>query len=315
MSRSKKKRSGSQSQSPSTNYPCATCNHNVVDNCIQCDTCHSWLHGTQECTGLPLRLAREIIAYGGTGLIYTCVGCRANPGGPSPDSSSLRACLDQLNNEVKGLARSVADLLRWKNVAHSPASVPAPPSLPVDRAVIREEILEMRERDKRRSCVIIRGLPFSTAAEFQSSFNSVTSALQSPNITLSNIGVIKDNLIRATVAADSQRQQLLTAAPRLKTINQFSHVYINKDLTYLQRTQLKLRRQGQTLGRNDPVPATGSNAVPITAPSSPSTPSVLPSSRSTANITPHRPLFAAPSLATPHPNDPLVASNGAPTSD
>ena len=129
------------------------------------------------------------------------------------------------------------------------------------RMMVREELLELDERKKRRSSLVIRGLRASTTAEATARFAEVTETLIGEKVVLSETCCIKksSDLYRGNVHCTRQRQLILDHAKDLKD-STLSHVYIKRDLTYKQRMELQARfYQHQSNQRNiRPTSAWGS---------------------------------------------------------
>lgn len=114
------------------------------------------------------------------------------------------------------------------------------------RSVIRQEIKELREREKRKDSVIVRGLTSSTLGDVVKEFGEITSTLIGSRVVLSDVVRIPDHpeLIRAKITDEGKRKQILEKAKTLKG-SRYDGVFIRRDLTYAQRQELKLRREGQ----------------------------------------------------------------------
>ena len=114
------------------------------------------------------------------------------------------------------------------------------------RSVIRQEIKEIREREKRKDSIIVRGLTSSTLGDAVEEFGEITSMLIGSRVVLSDVVRIPDHpeLIRAKITDEDKRKQILEKAKTLKG-SRYDGVFIRRDLTYAQRQELKLRREGQ----------------------------------------------------------------------
>ena len=122
-----------------------------------------------------------------------------------------------------------------------------PPQQPSQyRSVIRQEIKELREREKRKDSIIVRGLTSSTPGDAVEEFGEITSMLIGSRVVLSDVVRIPDHpeLIRAKITDEDKRKQILEKAKTLKG-SRYDGVFIRRDLTYSQRQELKLRREGQ----------------------------------------------------------------------
>ena len=217
-------------------------------------------------------------------VLFVCTGCRVNPGpGAWMETRSARKrqgggeSMKQLFVTVKGLASEMAKLtvkldsaisqgtLSAAKVTAQPLSQSGPerqtpaistqdyPPLPSGRnrdadlsyrKAIRQEVVEVREREKRRFSVVIKGLSAREPDAIASEFSKLTSKVMGCEVTLSDIMKIKDHpdLCRAKIMNDEHRSLVLDKAKTLKD-SEFDHIYIRRDLTYTQRQELKMKRE------------------------------------------------------------------------
>ena len=106
-------------------------------------------------------------------------------------------------------------------------------------------------------------------------------------IVLSDIIPDGNKFVRAKILNREDKLYLLTSSSKLKNSDLYGNVYISRDLTYQQRSELKIRRQNRQSSQASL--ATGANATPLTSASSappqpPVTPSVRP--KSSVSFTP-----------------------------
>lgn len=253
--------------SPSTKlYPCGTCSINIgEEDSVQCELCSNWTHGAQRCSGLPAKVFQTIVDYSKQGLTYICTSCRL-----SRDKTSSRPDGNkQLFDTVKGLSEVVSDLMfevrqlkedmrHVKDSASQPLpQTPAPTTISSSvmnsvefRNTLHEEIVEIREREKRALSIIVRGLG-SDVTQVQTRFdNIVTFLLGAGNsIALQDIFPINANLFRAKLSSIEIKRELLDNAKKLNN-SQFKDVYISRDLTYKQRVALRQRAQARQVSGN-----------------------------------------------------------------
>lgn len=234
-------------------FHCVTCKFPVLDNeegGIACDECKQWCHGSQVCTGLPKDFVKEVLKHQGKGVKYVCTKCRlqtpaATKGGTMDQAElvSLRDCMNQMFNTIAGLSNMVRTIdmrLSDKSNDNFPSAGIVDES--TVRALIREETRELQERDKRKNSIIIRGLLYGE--DFQDRFNTIVSFLypgSSAPITLKDVVPISPSLVRAKISSLGVKQDLLSRSSKLSK-SPFSNVYISRDLTYLQREELRKRR-------------------------------------------------------------------------
>ena len=137
------------------------------------------------------------------------------------------------------------------------------------RTVVRQEVRELREREKRRFSLVIRGLVSNSPAGVVAEFGEVTSTMMGTRVTLSEAVKIPNNagLWRAKVLNVEHRDLVLEKAKTLKG-TQYDHIFIRKDLTYTQRMELKQRRESQGASRvirpsrNTTEPSAPSDSAP-----------------------------------------------------
>ena len=131
----------------------------------------------------------------------------------------------------------------------SAQAVPAAP----DRALIREELREMREREKRRESIIIKGLTASGPQDAASKFGRLVETQFEVKVELAEIVQIPGHptMFRAKILSEEQRKSILDNAKKLRG-SPYSTVYISRDLTRAQRTDLYEKRKAkQSAQRSD----------------------------------------------------------------
>ena len=82
------------------------------------------------------------------------------------------------------------------------------------RLEIQKELNEFKEREKRKDCIIIRGLEYSD--DFQREFKEISLLLTKKTISLTNIVPIRPNLVRATIQTAGDKFELLKNSSKLK---------------------------------------------------------------------------------------------------
>ena len=265
-------------------HTCTTCTRSIVGPAvsIKCSICSKFFHGNIACAGVQANVVKAVANHLGHqgAFAYRCIKCRVSPPSASPDSANpdLAGAIAQLSDMFNGLATTVAGLKdQISNLSARPstASGPAPvvgnPAAPgvtaIDPQLIRAEIREMYERDRRSESIIIRGITTpvnnnQSNAEFMNTFKNVVSELlPGKTITLTNFMVIKpdENLVRATISDGLLRRDLLSVAKNLRSSTQFGGVFISRDLTYNQRGASKAKRAKARIAaaaRNQPPVST-----------------------------------------------------------
>ena len=235
----------------SSNDHCGTCNGITGADAIGCDRCTNWFHPSPMCLGLPDQLITSIQEYGGTGVVFVCTECRTCGGGGGDVSQSaikqLFQTVKKLCETVQSLTSQVADLSSNPgSTGHQSASGLNPSSAPDTdhlRTLIREETREIEERHKRRQSVIVRGIKAQSVETFKPMFDRVCSYLTGSPVVFSNAMCIsKDkHIFRIKIEDDESRKTLLDNARNLRN-SSFTDTFINRDLTYKQRGELRARR-------------------------------------------------------------------------
>ena len=157
--------------------------------------------------------------------------------------SSVDRSVGEMRQEINGLREDMVKANRM------PFSDVGGDSMSIIQNTMREEVKELHERDKRRTSVVIKGIPFSESEDkFLEDFRRVVSCFwpDSPAIRLVEIFPIRPNLVRAKIADHNIRNELLSRSKLLKSSN-YSSVFISRDLTYRQRKDLKDRRLNRNL--------------------------------------------------------------------
>ena len=108
----------------------------------------------------------------------------------------------------------------------------------------------MRERDKRRHSIIVKGLRATSPTDLTNQFRQIAEEHMGTTVDLTDITLIPGHptIYRAKIVDDTLRKLVLDKAKQLKGTEHDS-VFISRDLTYAQRTELYQRRQArQTQG-------------------------------------------------------------------
>ena len=118
------------------------------------------------------------------------------------------------------------------------------------RAEVQNHLKELREREKRSDSIILRGFGAASFDTIKQKFEEICSVIQIETVPL--VGLTKigsTNIYRARVTDKAKRSELFRKAPELRNTRDFKGVYINKDLTYIQRQDMieSRRRAAQRL--------------------------------------------------------------------
>ena len=124
----------------------------------------------------------------------------------------------------------------WRGELNQNTSQSTNALAPLDRNIlkplIRSELLELREQDKRKDSIVVRGIAFVSEEVFLQQFNQICTKLINKTIVASEIAPINSRFIRLKIENKSDRLELLTSSRNLKGSREFAHIFISKDLTY-----------------------------------------------------------------------------------
>ena len=229
---------------------CGMCKLLVGEDGVGCDHCDRWFHPSAMCMGLPSDLVASIASYGGDGITYSCNDCRLATDYSDNVSSAVTK---QLFETVKNLCNAVTILTRdvQQLLNRPPAQqTQGPMNNEHLRVCVRDEIREMDERKKRKSTVIIRGVNVDSANAIKEAFHPISEFVLGHRVELLDITCVSSakKIYRARITDDSIRKSLLDNSKKLKTNSAYANIYINRDLTYLQRNELFKRRQERRNG-------------------------------------------------------------------
>ena len=193
------------------------------------------VHAKQICPGLASKLATQMINFKGySSLIrYLCSSCKS-------DHSLLQE--DDMSLSIKKLLIAIQEMSEVCDFVRSVAAPGPFPSLDSDniRALIREEAIEVRGRDKHRNSIITRGLVFTGDRDYQNQFDQMSTILINKSVQLSNITVLNPNLIGATIMNKDNRIALL-AFSGLRNSKSYSSFFC------LERSNLKTTGSNEKL--------------------------------------------------------------------
>ena len=243
---------------------CGMCNIVTDDSCIGCDTCSKWYHPHPTCMGLPDSVITNIRDYGGAGVSYSCSECRI-----SRSSESDKVPLKQMYESMKSLVETV-NLL--KNQVEVLAKVGQKSFSSIThmtddkdslKVMIHEEVREFREREKRESSLVFRGIEASNVNQANDIIRNVLKFVAGRNIDVGAVHIIdlSKKLFRGNLKDISLRRLVLDNANKLKE-SQYRNIYINRDLTYNQRQELHRRRIMKRNNRSIPAAMHSSLIVP-----------------------------------------------------
>ncbi len=239
----------------------------MVDNtAIGCDDCDKWFHHVPMCMGLPLATIEDIVLHNGEGIAYKCLVCRTQSGrrsspgrpiGPGQNSRNMQqsakfvqeSAFTQLHEMLKAVCASVQcmanqiESLQKAVTSLQTQGVPVAPTQPLPQAqtlhpdninvIVQSEIREVRDRERRRPYIIIRGLYNTSAGDIGPTLSDMSQYLINKRVTVNNSSCIdpRKGLFRAAIMDDDDRKSLLSAASKLKDNSNYKNIYLNRDLS------------------------------------------------------------------------------------
>ena len=217
------------------------------------------------CSGLPQHMIEAIAKYEGAGISFICTNCRLDRvNSPSGSQVPSNEIIVRLFQQIKGICSTVKELVDQvkalttavptpQPAASAPPPVPIPSEIPGSqqptpdyRSIVHEELKEMKERDKRRQSVIIKGLRATSSGDLMAKFEQLTEQTIGTKVVLSDVTSISGHphIYHAKIVNDDLRKTVLDKAKTLRDTD-YSSVYISRDLTYVQRTELFARRKAR----------------------------------------------------------------------
>ena len=230
---------------------CGLCRLPTEQTKVECTDCRKSFHGDPLYLGVNPEVCAGLLADTDGAVLYRCCSCRLK----HPNDA---IGLSQLTRIVGELVKAVRS-----NKAHSPpvtssAEVPRSTS---NRDAILAQVREVQEREKRKDCIIIRGFRNMSVEVMRDQMAVICDLLNIPLVVMTEIQMVGDNYFRARVTDADSRRELLLRCHQLRNSEEFSRVYINRDLTFQQRQDLRNKR---TVARESSSGvASGSNTVPV----------------------------------------------------
>ena len=211
---------------------------------MRCDRCDSCFHAETVCLGVNQASIDVLLGDLSGALRYVCCSCRGGCGSGSGTASETGVAFQQLLTIVGTLVGEMRSFFaEAKSSGSTVGSGSDQKSLGVDERLVVEQIREVNEREKRKYSVIFRGSRAESAEHLQTEVHEVCSYLQIDNVQLSDVFRIKPGMYRANVRNRVDRLKVLAEARRLKQSSEFREFFIQRDLTYKQRSDLMERRR------------------------------------------------------------------------
>ena len=240
---------------------CGLCRLPTGRNTIKCSGCQMRFHPSVLCLGVVDEVVRALGSERSGALLYRCCACRSG---------------EPYNGEsVVQLTRIVGELVRS---AKTQVTNKVSPGSGVEQETIISQIREVREREKRKDSIIFRGVGNVPLDILKRNFEVICDLLNVEGTTLTELKKIGSSppLYRARIQDDTKRKEILLRCHQLRNSEEFSRVYIHRDLTRQQRRDLASKRaEARRLDNpNSPGPQRGrrledlvpQNRVPPRAP-------------------------------------------------
>ena len=234
--------------SSSSNVKCGLCDFQVGGDSIGCDKCSSWFHPSTLCTGLRALTLDCIANEGGEAIRFVCSKCRCAPqvsNSPSNSNDDGSTPISQLFQIVQSLAVTVTNLSKQVSVLLANSSQqPLACNNLINREDLYIEMREFEERKKRGKSVIVKGVDVGNENEFRDVFQELCNFTVGEHVAVEETFCInrERKMYRVKLQNKEAKISLLTNANKLKNSENFSRVYISRDLTYIQRQELSQKR-------------------------------------------------------------------------
>ena len=154
---------------------------------------------------------------------------------------SLAVNLAQLTNQVSILLGS-AGSNGSQQIGNQGGSHSSSGSITRDNLYV--ELREYEERKKRSNSIIIKGTGAQNDSEFSTTFGNICQYLLGGTPAVKDVFCIsrERSIYRVTFQDKDDKVAIMPLAKNLKDNQDFSRIFINRDLTYLQRQELIRKR-------------------------------------------------------------------------
>uniref|UniRef100_A0A6P7GB43 Uncharacterized protein LOC114340024 n=1 Tax=Diabrotica virgifera virgifera TaxID=50390 RepID=A0A6P7GB43_DIAVI len=202
---------------------CSSCNDDLLDKFVACDSCHVTVHQSEHCTGLCASELRAVVIQKRT-LMYFCADCRLS----FKSVPKLIREIDNFKNELSALKQ---DMLKLK--AEKGAN-----SFSVD-----DVVNELHEREKRSKNILIFNLPeLSNTSEDASQVKSILSkahaSINTNEVKILRFGNVNKNGHRPIKVIFSSASDALHVIKNKQTVSREKKIYFILDQTPNQRKLL-----------------------------------------------------------------------------
>ena len=241
------------------NMKCRFCNMLVVGGFINCVVCKSSFHADSMCVGVGADAIKVLLADRGGAVTYRCCQCRLGDPGDSGGYNQLVHIVGDLVRELKSL--KLRDSRASTVAPISTVDVSGQGNQSVSRETVLNHVRELREREKRVDFIIFRGLGNVSLEVVRQRFLRICEILGIAPVDLVDLTRIgSTNPFRARIMDSDKRRELLLRSQDLRHSEDFSRVYVNRDLTFDQRQELMEKRRAALLSRSPSAIGSQSNA-------------------------------------------------------
>ena len=240
---------------------CSLCSGSLSGQVVSCGDCGSGFHSDSLCLGVNQSII-DVLLQDESAVSYRCCRCRGKPGRTSSSQdngvvSQMMGIIGSLVAEVRKLADTVACIRRGDGGDLPPPEVSRNRPVPLVGNTVMSEVREVYEREKRKSCIIIRGVGDASAKEVLTIFQQICEFLDVGDIHLQEVTRVAPSVWRGKVLNAEKRLGLLSEARHLKNSPDFFNIYVQRDLTYRQRMDV-IAKRAQRSNRG-----TGANATTV----------------------------------------------------
>ena len=228
---------------------CALCSVVVDGRDIRCGGCGRSFHPEVLCLGVSESIIVSLLESSDGAIMYRCCQCRVGVGAGS--EAGFAGAITQVLGIIGGIVAQVRALSEdLEGIRGSCGRVAAVrDSRPVSlETSVSEEVREVYEREKRKCSVILRGFGDVPVDQVHQLFREICDYLGVGSIALVNVLKLSPMLFRATISDSQQRFKILSEAKKLRFSDVFRKMYVQRDLTYKQRSELMARRSARSSG-------------------------------------------------------------------
>ena len=182
-----------------------------------------------------------IEGYAEGAVKYSCCSCRSKAGNSKGiGKSQLHSAFDQLLRMVEVLFKRFSELTNKINDRDDHVrETRENRNVHTLRTEMQLKLRELREQDRRSNSTILKGFTEENVTE---KFSELCNFLGVGSIPLSDLTEIRGmEICRAKINDKKKRKELLNKVKLLRFRQEYKRFYVQRDLTYNQRQELKRR--------------------------------------------------------------------------